>query len=162
MTVKREATWVAFGSLAYTIMFSYPVLRRIGARGFAHDWDFAAELEWIPYYTIAHFHRFPLWDPYKCGGTPMFGNPLSRILTPFLLLDLMAGPVAGLNLQIVLHLAIAFCGGYVLGRTMALRPIAALVTAVIFPSSSWYYLHLAEGHTVFLCAAYIPWIAASF
>jgi len=67
-----------------------------------------------------------------------------------------------MHLEIVLHLALAFLGGYFLARRMGLRPIAALTTAAIFPSTSWFYLHAAEGHQTFLAAAYFPWIAATF
>jgi len=67
-----------------------------------------------------------------------------------------------LYIEIVIHLAMAFSGGYVLARTMAMGRVAAVVSAVVFPSSSWLYLHLSVGHMNFLPALYIPWIVALF
>jgi len=160
--IKGETIWVALGSMAFALLFSWPILRHLGQFGAFHDWEFTTELHWVPYYTVWHFHQFPLWNPYKCGGMPMFGNPQSRILTPFFLLHLLTGPVVGLQLEIILHLALAWSGGYVLGRTMGLRPLACVVCASIFPASSWFFLHIGEGHTVFLPAAYLPWVAALF
>ncbi|HTY54244.1 MAG TPA: hypothetical protein VMB26_03535, partial [Candidatus Binataceae bacterium] len=161
-TNRHETLWVTLGSLAFALLFSWPLLRHLGQFGAFHDWEFTTELHWVPYYTVWHYHQFPLWNPYKCGGMPMFGNPQSRILTPFFLLHLITGPVLGLQLEIILHLAIAWAGGYVLGRCMGFGPLASVVCASVFPASSWYYLHIGEGHTVFLPAAYLPWIAALF
>jgi hypothetical protein len=63
-------------------------------------------------------------------------------------------------LEIYLHVAIMFAGGYVFGRELGLVPLAALVLAAMFPSSSWLSLHIAMGHLNFLSIAYIPWVLA--
>lgn len=42
------------------------------------------------------------------------------------------------------------------------RPLACVVCASVFPASSWFYLHIGNGHVVFLPAAYLPWVAALF
>jgi hypothetical protein len=90
----------------------------------------------------------------------MLGNPESGIITPFFLFYLWLGARAGLYLEIFLHLAIAFGGGYLLARVMGLTRTAAVVCATAFPASSWLYLHLAVGHLNFLPAAYLPWVMA--
>ena len=159
---KGEALRVALGSLVFALTFAWPILGHLGQFGAFHDWEFASELQWVPYYTVVHFHQFPLWNPYKCGGMPMFGNPQSRILTPFFLIHLLVGPILGLQLEIILHLAIGWSGGYLLGRSLGLGRLACLVCASVFPASSWFYLHIAEGHAVFLPIMYLPWIAALF
>ena len=63
-------------------------------------------------------------------------------------------------LEIYLHVAIMFAGCYLFGRELGLVPLAALVLAAMFPSSSWLSLHIAVGHLNFLSVAYIPWILA--
>jgi hypothetical protein len=176
----REFAWVVLGSLGFAAVFFYPILCDIKYLGPGlHDWllerphfgnlaklpinqdsDLFDQLRWVPYYTLTHFHQWPYWNPYKCGGLPMLGNPESAIVTPFLLIYLVGGLLAGLYLEIYLHIAIAFAGGYVLGRELGLRPIACVVLAGMFPSSSWLPLHIAFGHLNFLPAAYFPWIIA--
>jgi hypothetical protein len=179
---RREAGWLAFGSLGFALVFSYPMLcelmylgsgisgwissapvldhlRRFPANG---DWDMFTQLRWVPYYTITHFHQLPFWNPYKCGGMGMLSNPESSVISPFLIPYLLIGQHAGLYIEILVHLAMAISGGYVLARAIGLGRIAALVSAVVFPSSSWLYLHLSLGHLNFLPALYIPWIAALF
>jgi hypothetical protein len=166
--------------MVFALVFSYPMLCDFEYLGpgvshwittgpvFSHltrfpangDWDLFTQLRWVPYYTITHFHQMPYWSPYKCGGMAMLGNPESSIVTPFLIPYLIFGPYAGLYLEMVLHIALGFIGGYLLARVMALGRLAALVSAVVFPSSSWLYLHLSVGHLNFLSALYLPWIAA--
>ncbi len=165
-------------SLAFTFVFLYPILCDSSLSGpgiggwllrpqLGHffaipsdgaDRDMFTQLRWVPYYTLTHFYQLPFWNPYKCGGMPMLGNPESGIVTPFLLPYLIFGLIPGMLLEIYAHVAIMFAGGYVLGRELGLVPLAALVLAVIFPSSSWLSLHVAAGHLNFLSIAYIPWI----
>src|SRR5581483_11243842 len=73
---------------------------------------------------------------------------------------MLFGPFAGLDLQIPVHLAIAWSGGYVLGQVLGMDWMGRLTCASIFPASSWFYLHIAVGHLNFLPTAYLPWVAA--
>jgi len=178
---RREIKQLVLISLAFAFVFLYPVLcdsslsagpgvgawlirpqlgHFIAIPGDGSDRDMFTQLRWVPYYTLTHFRQFPFWNPYKCGGMPMLGNPESGIVTPFLLFYLIFGLIPGMLLEIYLHVAIMFAGGYVLGRELGLVPLAALVLAAMFPSSSWLSLHVAMGHLNFLSIAYIPWILA--
>jgi hypothetical protein len=177
---RREFVWLTAGSLAFAAVFFYPVLCDVIYLGPGlHDWllapphfsnltqvpnnndaDLFDQLRWVPYYTLTHYHQWPFWNPYKCGGMSMIGNPESSIVTPFLLIYLAGGLLAGIFLEIYLHIAIAFAGGYVLGRELGLGTVACIVLAGMFPSSSWLPLHIAFGHLNFLSAAYLPWIVA--
>lgn len=178
---RREAAWLVVGSLGFAVVFSYPILGALVYLGpgvskwitwgpvFGHlarlpvngDWDEVVELRWVPYQTITHFLQFPFWNPYKCGGLPMLGNPEGMLATPFLLLDIATGLTAGVYLQIILHMALGFAGCYVLARVMGLGAIAGLVLASVFLSCSWLYLQLAMGNLeLSLPVVYWPWILA--
>jgi hypothetical protein len=178
---RRETRQLILLSLAFAFVFLYPIFcdssvwtgPGIGGWIFkpqlrlftsvpsdGSDRDMFTQLRWVPYYALTHFHQLPFWNPYKCGGMPMLGNPESAIVTPFLLLYLIFGLIPGMLLEIYLHIAIMFAGGYVFGRELGLVPRAALVLAAMFPSSSWLSLHVAMGHLNFLSIAYIPWVLA--
>lgn len=180
---RRETAWLVVASLGFALVFSYPILgdlvylgpgvsgwiaagpvfnhlNRLPANG---DWDMFTDLRWVAYQTTTHFFQFPFWNPYKCGGMPMLGNPEAVVATPFLLLDMATGPIAGLYLQIILHMVLGFAGAYVLARIIGLCPIAGLVLASVFLSTSWLYLQLSMGNlTLSLPIAYWPWMLALF
>jgi hypothetical protein len=161
----RRALDIVVGALASTVFalaFSYAILKNIAGLGLDHDWDYAMEMQWAPFYSVTHFHQLPLWDPYKCGGIPLIGNPNSRILTPFFFLDLLFGPLVGIHLEIIAHLAIGFGGAYLLARVLEIGKLGSIATGAAFAGSSWYYLHLALGHATFMSVMYIPYIFAFF
>ena len=177
---RTEAKWLTLGSLAFAFVFFFPIffdgsvsgapmaswllswphLRFNGGVPGDGDRDVFMQLRWVPYYTLTHFHQFPFWSPYKCGGMSMIGNPEGSEVTLFILPYLLFGMASGVIFEIYLHLAIMFAGGYVLGRELGLRPLACVALAGMFPSSSWLSLHVGVGHLNFLSIAYMPWVLA--
>lgn len=157
---RRETLEVAIGALLFASVFCYPIISHLGEPGSALDWDQVLFWSWVSHHSVSGYHQVPLWNPYACGGMPMLANPQSCILTPFFLLRLIAGPVVGLHLEIVLHLALTFAGGYVLGRVSRFSPVGAIATALVFASCSTQFLRIAVGHGHALAYSYLPWIAA--
>jgi len=156
----REVWLVGLGAVIFALAFCYPLLGNLSQGGFVHDWDYTGELGWVAYYSVSHFHQLPLWNPYKCGGMPMLGNPQARVIMPWFLLHLALGPVVGIHLEILVHVAIAWAGSYVLARVLGLSRLAGLACGSIFAGGSWFYLRMAAGQVVFLPSAYLPWIVA--
>ena len=156
----RETAAVATLSLALGFIFSYPLLTALSVPSGFYDWDFHLTFSWVQYDTIWRFHQIPLWNPYKCGGLPALGNPQDRVLTPFTLVHLLAGPIAGLYLEVPLHFAVAWAGGYVLARVVGISRLAAIGAATVFPASSWYALHATVGHADLFSFALLPWVLA--
>jgi hypothetical protein len=160
MPTARETVFVIGCAILFGVVFSYPILEHLSRVGGFYDFDLMLELHWAAAHSVARFHQLPLWNPYKCGGIPMLANPQSRIVTPFFALSLLFGPFVGLNLEIPLHLAIGWSGGYVLARVQGLSRSAGVVCGSIFAGSSWFPLHIGVGHPAFLPALYLPWIVA--
>jgi hypothetical protein len=157
----REPVVVATVSIALGLLFTYPLLTALWApSGFTADWDQHLAFSWVQYDTIWRFHQIPLWNPYKCGGVPGLGNPQDRILSPFTLLHLIVGPIAGLNLEVPLHFAVAWSGGYMLARVLGMNRLAAIGAATAFPASSWYALQVTSGHVDLFSFALLPWVLA--
>ena len=69
----------------------------------------------------------------------------------------MFGPAAGAHLEVPLHLAMAWAGGYVLGRVVGMRWLGAVACASAFAASSWFPLHVASGELVMMGFCYLPW-----
>lgn len=142
------------------VAFSYPMLLHLTSLGMFADWDFFMQMQLAARQAILRFHQLPLWNPYKCGGLPLLGNPQSHFISPWFILTLLFGPATGLHLEVVGHCIIAWTGTYVLGRTLRMKPLAAAGAACTFATSSWYNLHATEGHMIFLPIAYAPWVLA--
>jgi hypothetical protein len=143
------------------VAFCWPLLTHSGQIGVLNDWDQHLLWNWVPYETVVRYGQIPLWNPFVCGGMPMLGHPQSRWMTPFFVLHLVFGVDVGLRLEIIAHIALAFAGALVLGRTYGLSRIAAVAPAAVFAGCSYWYLHLAEGHTTWLAYAYLPWTLAA-
>jgi len=154
---RNEFVMVPLGALGFALVFSWPMLGHLTIPGAPDDWDVMMGIKWASYNTIVKFHQLPLWDPYKCGGLPMLGNPQSQILSPFFPLTLLYGPFLGTHLQMIVSLAVAWSGGYVLARLIGISPLGAVAAATVFPASSWFYLKLGIGHVWGLEATYTPW-----
>ncbi len=160
-SIWREPALVAVTSVAFGFIFSYPLWPHWHDFNTFWDWDFIRVLAWVPWKTVTSFHQFPVWNPYLCGGIPMLGDPQASFFTPLFLLHLIFGPIVGLHLEIPVHLAIGWAGGYYLARVLRLGTLAAIGCATIFPSSSWLFLHITVGHHIFLPATYWPRVLAA-
>ncbi|HVN63588.1 MAG TPA: hypothetical protein VMT58_03040 [Candidatus Binataceae bacterium] len=162
LTELLPSEWVAapLAAVLMGVAFSYPLVLHPATPGVFHDWDFSLQLQWAAYHTIARYHQLPLWNPWKCGGMPLLGNPQSHFLSPCFLLTMIFGAVAGLHLEVPAHFIAAWLGTYLLGRVLSMRPFSAAAAACAFSTSSWFNLHACEGHIVFLPIAYAPWALA--
>lgn len=146
----------------FAAAFCWPLFGHAGELGVARDWDQHQLYHWVPYETVVRYGQIPLWNPFECGGMPMLANPQSRWLSPFFLLHVWLGPARAIPIEIVVHIALAWLGGFVLGRVLGLSRVAAAAPAVVFAGCSAFYLHLGEGHTGWLPYAYMPWTLAAY
>jgi hypothetical protein len=158
---KIEAIASVVASIVFSLVFCYPLVSHLWILCTPADWDLIAASQWAAYRTVREFHQFPLWNPFECGGLPLLGDPQSHFMTPWFILTLIFGPVLGLRIEVLIYSAIAWSGGYVLGRVVGLRRISAICTATTFAGSSWFFLHAAEGHILLLTFVYLPWIIAA-
>jgi hypothetical protein len=102
--------------------------------------------------------RLPLWNPYLFMGAPLLANSQAAVLYPphWPLLWLSAPKQVAWS--IVFHIWLAGAGTYLFARwAMCLRPLAALVAAVIFALGG--FLGAQVEHVNQLNAsAWLPWL----
>ncbi len=79
--------------------------------------------------------QLPLWDPFRHGGQPFLANMNNSVLYPSNLLYLILSPITALNIDIVLHVALAALCAYTLARVLGLNQIAAAVSGLIYAFS---------------------------
>jgi hypothetical protein len=158
---RTEAIAIAVASTVFALVFCYPLVFHLSVAGTFSDWDFITAAQWSAYWTVRQYHQFPFWNPFECGGIPLLGDPQSHFLSPLFFLTILFGPVIGLHIEVIIYSAIAWAGGYVLGRVLGLRRISAICTATAFAGSSWFFLRASEGHIVLIVLVYLPWILAA-
>jgi hypothetical protein len=76
--------------------------------------------------------QLPLWDPYRHGGQPFLANMNNSVLYPSNLLYLTLPAVTALNIDIVLHIALAAMAAYVLARILGFTSYAAAASGLIY------------------------------
>src|SRR5271154_2312962 len=89
MLSRSEAIWLVAGSLAFAFFFfvipvfcdstfsgpgvapgigrwlrTWPKLEYLHAIPGDGDRNMFAQLRWVPYYTLRHYHQWPFWNPY--------------------------------------------------------------------------------------------------
>lgn len=121
------------------------------------DWELFVTMAAVPQKTILHFHQFPFWNPYLGGGDILFHHPEVGILSPFFLLILILGPIAGIKIQMLLSYFLGFYGTYLFARKLGLSEISSYLTAFVYFGSSYFALHFAIGHVPFTHFCFLPW-----
>lgn len=160
MTAKFNIknNWTAL--LIFTIIsliVLFPIFKNINYWGQA-DWDQHFFYNAVPRKTILTEHQIPLWNPYYCGGNVLLAHPESTWLSPFFVFILLFGTVAGLKIQIFVHMLLGMFGMFLLSKQLKLKPISCYLPPFIFMLSSWFMMHILVGHTLYLTMAYLPFI----
>ena len=124
-------------------------------------WDAADQF--APYYsfvarTIRSGHLL-LWNPFSSGGSPDFAEPQFGALSPItLIFGWVAGP--GPVAFRLYWLCLWWFGGvgmYVLSRALSAPAWGALLTAVSFVFSGFYFGH-AEHLSTLYTYSFVPWV----
>ncbi|MBF0286416.1 MAG: hypothetical protein HQM14_01245 [SAR324 cluster bacterium] len=156
VSTLQEIGVVLIGSMIIAAAFTSPIFTNLENLGI-EDWDEHLFYHAVPHRTLLEYKQIPLWNPYYCGGGVMLANPQSRFLSPSFVLLLLFGTVAGIKMEIFLHLVIGMLGCYLLGRYYKLDPLVAWIPSFVYMLSSMYALALSAGMSWFLSVAYVPW-----
>ena len=132
----------------------YPTWRNWGGP----DWDQHCFYYEVGRKSLLQFGQFPLWNPYHCGGTAALAEPQSAFLSLSFALVLVFGTVVGLKLGLILHTALGLFGMHLLVKHFGMAKWSSHLPPLVFFLSSWYPLHLIEGHTIYVTYAYLPYV----
>jgi hypothetical protein len=107
--------------------------------------------------SIVFAGEFPSWNPFYCGGQPLAANPGFQTFYPLTWLAFLPSFLFGFNFEIVVHVAIAAAGMYLLLRSMDLRVESSLFGALAF-SLGGAVLSLTNLLPFLTSIAWWPWI----
>jgi hypothetical protein len=100
---------------------------------------------------------FPAWNRFYSAGQPLAANPGFQAFYPGTWLCFLPNFLFGFNLEILLHIALAAAGMYLLLRSMKLRITSALFGAIAF-SLGGAVLSLTNLLPFLTSVAWWPWI----
>ncbi len=144
-----------------SLIYYYPVLNSGNNLGI-QDWDQNFAWTEATRVSLLDYHQFPLWNPYKCGGSVQFANPQIAVLSFQTAFALIFGTVKGIKLNIFFHGVLGFVGFYFLARQSKLSSKGSLLASIIFSFSGITGSFLSTGMVVFTSFAYTPFILYFF
>jgi hypothetical protein len=107
--------------------------------------------------SIVDYHELPLWNPYQCGGVPLWDNPQGVAAAPLMWLVWPLGTTRGIEAWYILHSALGFVCMWLLAcHELRLSRGAALVASAAFAFAGVHNQHLTGGHLAFASYLYFP------
>lgn len=152
---KKYFPYIAL--IAIGVLFTLPLFSNIYNTG-ARDWDYFCFSNEVARDTILNQGQVPLWNPYAAGGIPLHANPQSAFLRPAFLFSLIFGCVIGLKIEVLVTLIFGMIGMFLLSQYYTLHSAAGIIAASVFGLSSFFSLHITEGHLTFLSFYLVPYI----
>lgn len=112
--------------------------------------------------TIVNYGQAPLWNPYRCGGVPVIGEPESDIVSPFLPFLIVFGPLFGYLMFFLVNLLVGCIGFYKVGRYYRLSPLASVLIGETYMVSGLYIFPFFAGMTNFIAIGFLPFVILFF
>ncbi|MEO7091850.1 MAG: hypothetical protein ABI175_01285 [Polyangiales bacterium] len=107
--------------------------------------------------SMTRYHEFPLWNPYECGGLPLWDNPQAPFGSPLTWPMYFIGTTKTVAFWYIAHSAIGFASMWLLMRVeLETSRAAAFVSAGAFAFCGFFQNHLPGGHLVFASFEYFP------
>jgi len=107
--------------------------------------------------SLVRYHELPLWNPYECGGLPLWDNPQAPVGAPLVWPMFLIGTTAAMVLWYLLHSAMGFASMWFFARDeVKLSRAGTLVASVGWAFSGFHQQHYSGGHFTFVPFLYFP------
>jgi hypothetical protein len=104
--------------------------------------------------SIVRYHEFPFWNPYECGGYPLWDNPQGFAGAPLLWIVFFVNSTVASYFWVIAHVAFAFASMWLFARhEVKLSRAATLIAAAAWAYSGFHQQHYSGGHFTF-----VPWV----
>jgi len=147
--------WQIGAAVIASLLFFYPAVQ---LRGFIFGADAVDHLyPWRDFCeTWLRQGVLPLWNPYVFTGVPALQG---RIWYPPNWIGIGAGTSSGINLLLILHVAVTAIGGILLGRQLGFAPGAQFITGIALAFNHSVAANTYGGHVPRLSViTWIPWL----
>jgi hypothetical protein len=108
-------------------------------------------------WSVLRDHEFPGWNPYECGGLPLWDNPESIVGAPLLWLTFVMGTTYTMLVWYTLHSALGFLSMWALLRLdLRLSRAACFIGSAMWAFNGAHFQHYGVGHTTFVAFELFP------
>lgn len=124
-----------------------------------HDWDEMEGYRYLVVKTIRRFHQFPYWNPYTCGGHPVWGGVESdtTVVSPFFPVYLFFRLPVAMRIELVGNALLSVSGGWLFAGRFTRSPALRTFVAAVFALNSRWTLQIGVGHTWHYAYEWTPW-----
>jgi hypothetical protein len=146
--------------VAATIVYAYfPFLQHTDLLG-RHDWDQMEAHRYLVQKSILHYHQFPFWNPYACGGFDAWGGLESDtvVITPWILAYLILPLGVAIRVEILGCAIVSAFGAWFLASRFVRSPALKALVTILWVVNVRHVLQLNVGHTWHLSYAWVPWV----
>ena len=108
-------------------------------------------------WSVLRYHEFPSWNPYECGGVPLWDNPQSFVGDPIAWLTFLIGTTRTMLVWYVLHSTFGFLSMWVFLRLdFKLSRLACFIGSAMWAWNGFHQQHYGNGHFTFVPFLYVP------
>ncbi|MGD0674184.1 MAG: hypothetical protein ABSC94_02120 [Polyangiaceae bacterium] len=152
-TVVAWAVILAMAAYVLWPTFANPRMHGI------HDWDPQELFRYLVYKTIVRFHQFPFWNPYTCGGHPIWAGVESdsTIVSPFLPAYLFLPLGIALRVELVGSALLSIAGTWFFAGRWTKSPAVRAFVVVVFAINGRWTLQATAGHPWHYAYELTPW-----
>jgi hypothetical protein len=152
----RGIGWVVVFALVLACVAWWPALSAFPHTQ-THDGKFFQKMVEVIRVSVQRYHELPLWNPFECGGVPLWDNPQGVAAAPLTFLNLIVGSTRAIELWYVLHTAAGVVCMWTLARgELGMSIQASLVSAAAWPLAGVNNMHFTGGHIVWVSYLYFP------
>ena len=120
------------------------------------DWSYFNSFGLVLKSIVLEYHRFPVHDPWVCGGIDILSEPQNWVFSPFMITTLFLSPYVA-NLTSFILLSFIGCWGmYKLLKYYKVSDLISIYCSLLFINSSWFGLHITEGHLTYRDFLLVP------
>jgi hypothetical protein len=107
--------------------------------------------------SFSHYRELPLWNPYECGGVPLWDNPQSIVAAPLAWLTWIFGTTWTMKIWYVTHCAAGYACMWILARNeLKLSRVASFIAGAAWAYCGFHIHHESGGHAAFVSFQYFP------
>ena len=152
----RELFFVFVAGLAVSLYAWWPIVAAYPlAQG--GDGQFFQKMMEAAAVSVTRYREFPFWNPYECGGVPLWDNPQAPIGGPLMWSMFFVNTTLTMAVWYILHSAIGVvCMWRFAREVLELSREASIVASLVWAFCGFHQQHYGGGHLAFVPFLYFP------